>query len=118
MCSPMAKQVLSYSVISRSCVINTFSSSSVRNSRSFTLGLMWNCANGFLGISPLKWARITTPLSHMHFSHIVPLCSPAILVFLIAKLNINESDLDKPTEATSCQIRHGVLKITFRRVTI
>ena len=40
-------------------------------------GLMWNCANGFLGISPLKCALITTPFSHMHFSHIVPLRNPA-----------------------------------------
>lgn len=28
---------------------------------------------------PLKCARITTPFSHMQFSHIKPLCSPASL---------------------------------------
>ena len=59
--------------IPNSCVINVFSSSSVRNSRSVTLGLMWNWANVFFGISPLKCTHMTTPFSHMHFSHIVPL---------------------------------------------
>ena len=34
----------------------------------------------------------------------------AILVFLFAKLLLNELDLDMPTSATSCQIQHGVLK--------
>ena len=60
-----------------SCIITAFNSSSVRNSRSLTFGLMWNCANGFLGISPLKCARITTPFSHMQFAQILPFCKPA-----------------------------------------
>ena len=38
---------------SNSCVMMVFISSSVRYSRSFTFGLIWNCAKGFLGISPL-----------------------------------------------------------------
>jgi len=37
---------------------------------------------------------------------------------LFAKLLLNELDLDMPTCATSCQIQHGVLKITIRRVMI
>ena len=38
--------------------------------------------------------------------------------FLFAKLLLNELDLDMQTCATSCQIQHGVLKITIRQVTI
>ena len=37
-----------------SCVITIFNSFSVKNSRSLTFGLIWNCANGFLDISLLK----------------------------------------------------------------
>lgn len=37
-----------------SCVINIFNSSSVRYSRSFTLGLIWNWVNGFFCINLLK----------------------------------------------------------------
>ena len=35
---------------SNSCVTTAFSSSSVRNSLSLQLGLIWNCANGLRGI--------------------------------------------------------------------
>lgn len=39
--------------LSNSCAMILLISSSVRYSRSLTFGLIWNCANGFLGISPL-----------------------------------------------------------------
>ncbi len=42
--------------------------------------LTWSCANGFLGILPLKCARITTPLSHMQFIHIVAFLFPFSLL--------------------------------------
>ena len=45
-------------------------------------------------------------------------CASCHTRFLFAKLLLNELDLDMPTCATSCQIQHGVLKITIRRVMI
>lgn len=45
-------------------------------------------------------------------------CTSCHTRFLFAKLLLNELDLDMPTCATSCQIQHGVLKITIRRVMI
>ena len=57
----------------------------MRNSRSFVFGLTWNCAKGFLGILPLKCARITTPLSHMQFSQIVAFLFPFTVLRYTAK---------------------------------
>ncbi|WP_278952254.1 hypothetical protein, partial [Alistipes putredinis] len=45
-------------------------------------------------------------------------CASCHTRFFFAKLLLNELDLDMPTCATSCQIQHGVLKITIRRVMI